>query len=136
MAEALCILTAGKLLTLAVGTFSLSWTHTVERTQWLEHWRVQPDGLQVTEAVIRGSGAGMEPPPDAVRRDDGWHYRPELAPVKEIVLAASGAGNSVWTLCGGDECLTLGAQSGEPIRLSSAGISAVCEPNPTTPATR
>ncbi|MCZ4348135.1 DUF1850 domain-containing protein [Devosia neptuniae] len=127
MAEALCILTAGKIVTLAVGAFSLSWTHTVERTQWLEHWRVQSDGLQVTEAIIHGSGAGMEPPPEAVRRDDGWHYRPHVPPVKEVVLASSGAGNSVWTLCGGDDCLTLGAEYGQPVRLWSAGNSAICE---------
>ena len=130
MAEALCILTAGKVLTLAVGAFSLSWTHTVERTEWLEHWRVQPNGLQVTEAILQGSGAGMEPPPDAVRRDDGWHYRPDVAPVKEVVLASSGAGNSVWTLCGGGDCFSLGAQSGQPVRLWSAANSGVCAADP------
>tara|TARA_R110002124_G_scaffold1797_17_gene11597 strand:- start:56890 stop:57288 length:399 start_codon:yes stop_codon:yes gene_type:complete len=130
MAEALCILTAGKVLTLAVGAFSLSWTHTVERTEWLEHWRVQPNGLQVTEAILQGSGAGMEPPPDAVRLDDGWHYRPDVAPVKEVVLASSGAGNSVWTLCGGGDCFSLGAQSGQPVRLWSAANPGVCAADP------
>lgn len=131
MAEALCILSAGKLLTLAVGAFSLSWTHTVERIEWKEHWRVQPGGLQVTEAIIHGSGAGMEPPPDAVRRDDGWHYRPQMAPVKEILLASSGAGDSVWTLCGGGDCLTLGARPGQPVRLWPAGDPALCDLDPT-----
>jgi len=130
MAEVLCILTAGQVLTLVVGAFSLSWTHTVERTQWLEHWRVQPNGLQVTEAIIEGSGAGMEPPPGAVRLEDGWHYRPDVAPMKEVVLASSGAGNSAWTLCGGGDCFSLGAQPGQPIKLWSAGDSAICEPAP------
>ena len=48
-------------------------------------------GLQIVEARVEGSGAGMEPGEGAVLRDGWWIYKPELPPQREIVLAASGA---------------------------------------------
>ncbi|MBN9551249.1 MAG: DUF1850 domain-containing protein, partial [Alphaproteobacteria bacterium] len=76
----LCILTAGKTLTLAVAAFTLSWTHSVEKTGWQEDWKLTPSGLQVVQARIRGSGAGMEPPEGAVLRDGWWTYAPRIGP--------------------------------------------------------
>ena len=68
---ALCVLSAGKTITLAASLFTLSWTHSVERVRWEEDWRVTPAGLEIVEARVKGSGAGMEPPPDAVLKN-GW----------------------------------------------------------------
>ncbi len=34
----LCILAAGKTTVLAVASFTLAWTHSVERTRWIETW--------------------------------------------------------------------------------------------------
>ncbi|TIT38538.1 MAG: DUF1850 domain-containing protein, partial [Mesorhizobium sp.] len=68
----LCILAAGKTMTLTVAAFTLSWTHSVEKTHWQEDWKVLPSGLQIVEARIKGSGAGMEPPEGAVLRDGWW----------------------------------------------------------------
>lgn len=120
MSEPLCILTAGKIVTLAVSAFTLSWTHTVERTQWWEQWQVFDGGLKVTQARVQGSGAGIEPPEDATYTGDGWLYEPAVPPVEHLVLAASGAGHSAWRLCADNQCLTLGAQSSDPIKLWSA----------------
>lgn len=115
----LCILSAGKTITLATSFFTLSWTHSIERTRWEEHWRVMPSGLQVVEARIKGSGAGMEPPEGAVLEDGWWIYRPAIGPQAKLRLAASGATKSAWTLCAPQACIDLGADADEPLTLSS-----------------
>ncbi len=50
----------GVALRIAATAFTLSWTHTVEKTKWLEHWAVEPDRLVLVEA----QGGGL-------RRRDG-----------------------------------------------------------------
>jgi len=124
----ICIAAGAKALSLAATAFSLSWTHSVEKTRWEERWVAGPQGLTVVEGRVEGSGAGMEPPPDAVLRDGAYVYTPHLAPIRELVLAASGATGSGWTLCPlGDvtdapvtgTCLTLGETSAAPVRISA-----------------
>lgn len=115
----LCIIAGGKTVTLAVAAFTLSWTHSVERTRWEEDWRVRPIGLEVVAARVQGSGAGMEPPGDAVLENGWWTYRPRLPPRAEIVLAASGATDSGWTLCAEGGCVELGRAAGDVIRLKA-----------------
>ncbi|HEX2020806.1 MAG TPA: DUF1850 domain-containing protein [Aurantimonas sp.] len=115
----ICILSAGKMLTLAASAFSLSWTHSVERTLWQESWIAGPQGLTVIEGRVKGSGAGMEPPEGAVRENGAYVYRPAVPAIAELVLAASGATGAGWTLCPAEQpdsaCLTLGEESGPPI---------------------
>lgn len=115
----LCVLTGAKMLTIAASTFTLSWTHSVEKTSWRENWQVTPSGLQLVEASIKGSGAGMEPPADARLIDGWWVYRPEIKPQARIVLAASGATLGGWTLCAAGECREVGAAAGEPVTLAA-----------------
>ena len=112
----LCILAAGKVTTLAVTAFTLSWTHSIERTQWEEQWAVTDAGLVVESARIEGSGAGMEPGPDAVFDGTGWTYRPDLPPQAELVLADSGRAGT-WELCASGDCMSLGGEGGEPVVL-------------------
>jgi hypothetical protein len=114
----LCIAIGGKVVMLAVSTFTLSWTHSVEKTEWTERWAVTPGGLVVTEARVEGSGAGMEPPDGAVFDGSGWSYRLPPLPQERVILADSGA-TGPWTLCAGTECRTLGGGHGEPITLSA-----------------
>ncbi len=116
----LCIATGAGVLALAATGFTLDWTHSVERTAWHEVWEVTPGGLRPVEGRVAGSGAGMEVPEGATFRDGAWHYRPALAPQREVWLAASGATPGGWRLCAGDACLTLGAEPGPPVRLWSA----------------
>jgi hypothetical protein len=112
----LCVIGAAALRLAAAG-FTLGWTHSVEHLRWEEDWRVTPAGLVLVEARIRGSGAGMDPPADA-RLDDGWWvYTPALPPQPELLLAASGATGSGWTLCADGSCHELGADPGAPLRL-------------------
>ncbi|WP_192255197.1 DUF1850 domain-containing protein [Mesorhizobium silamurunense] len=115
----LCILAAGKTVTLAVAAFTLSWTHSVERTRWQEDWKVTPAGLQLVEARVKGSGAGMEPPEGSVLRNGWWVYAPGIRPQPRVVLAASGATGEGWTLCTAQSCRELGRTAGEPILLEA-----------------
>ncbi|WP_206455151.1 DUF1850 domain-containing protein [Aurantimonas marina] len=121
----ICVVAAGKTIALAASAFTLAWTHSVEKTSWQERWTAGPDGLTVVEGRIEGSGAGMEPPPDAVLKDGAYVYTPDLPALPELVLAASGATGAGWTLCakesadaGGSkagECVTLGTQAAAPV---------------------
>ncbi|MFX8809293.1 DUF1850 domain-containing protein, partial [Acinetobacter baumannii] len=69
---------------------TLAWTHSVEKIAWEEDWRILADGrLAIAAARIRGSGAGLEPPADAVLVDGAWTYRPELPPQAALRLTRS-----------------------------------------------
>jgi hypothetical protein len=117
--SALCVLAAGKTLVLAIAGFTLSWTHSVERTEWRESWSVTPAGLVLTEARVKGSGAGMEPGEGAQRRDGWWVWQPSAPPVPELVLAASGATASSWRLCHDGGCLDLGGEAAAPVLIAA-----------------
>ncbi|MER9645110.1 DUF1850 domain-containing protein [Mesorhizobium sp. M0239] len=124
----LCILAAGKTVTLSVAAFTLSWTHSVERTRWEEDWKVTPTGLQLVEARIEGSGAGMEPPEGALLKERWWSYAPEIDPQRRVVLAASGATGDGWTLCTVQGCRELGMAAGGPIVLEPCGPDGTSQP--------
>jgi len=114
-----CILAGALMLALAdSGSFTLQWTHSVERQDWRETWEVTQDNrLHLTQAAVKGSGAGMEPGPGGRFENGWWVWAPDLPPVPALVLAASGETPSAWTLCGAD-CTRLGASAGQPVRLS------------------
>ena len=115
----LCILAAGKTIAVAASAFTLSWTHSVEKTRWEEDWRATAAGLHLVEARVKGSGAGMEPPEGAKLEDGWWAYSPELAPQKSLNLAASGATGGGWRLCAGGDCYEVGAQAGDGVSISA-----------------
>ena len=117
----LCILAGGKALTLAAAAFTLSWTHSVEKTRWQEDWTVGADGLRIVEARVQGSGAGMEPPEGSVLEDGWWVYVPTIGALPRLVLAASGATGKGWTLCTVERCFELGSKAGEPVTLEPCG---------------
>lgn len=102
----ICLLAAGTLwASLAADGFGLSWTHSVEKTEWREEWRVEAGRLRLVEARVQGSGAGMEPPAGSRLEGGRWVYVPDLPPLAEIVLARSGH-TADWRLCLG-ECRAL-----------------------------
>lgn len=113
----LCIATGGTVLALAVQSFTLSWTHSVTRSLWWEKWEVSADGIRPIEARISGSGAGMEPPENAVLADGVWIYVPNLPYQREVLLASSGTTGGGWLLCADGTCRTLGETAGPPLRL-------------------
>ncbi|MGY3471101.1 hypothetical protein ACVW0I_007972 [Bradyrhizobium sp. LM6.11] len=88
----LCFATASGVKALALSAFTLVWTHSIAKVDWQEDWRVTPAGLELVQARVKGTGPGMEPPPEA-RLVDGWfQWRPARAPMPEVVLGNSGAG--------------------------------------------
>ncbi|HSM22835.1 MAG TPA: DUF1850 domain-containing protein [Rubrivivax sp.] len=93
--------------------FTLAWTHSIEKVRWEEDYAVdsgvncdvgckvgcepgcelQADGtpprLRALAARVRGSGAGMEPPPDAVWHGGWYHYRPAESEAGTLRLTRS-----------------------------------------------
>lgn len=69
---------------------TLRWTHSIQKVAWEEDYRREENALRLVEARVRGTGAGMEPPAEAVLKDDGaWHYTPSLPPLPRVVLRHS-----------------------------------------------
>ncbi|WP_158045212.1 DUF1850 domain-containing protein [Skermanella pratensis] len=116
-AAALCIALAGAsaveapLARLPVEAFSLSWTHSVEKIEWREDWRITDGRLLIEEAHVRGSGAGMEVPDGARLMDGSWVYRPGVPPLDRLDLANSGF-TADYRICSADGCRDLAAVTG------------------------
>jgi hypothetical protein len=106
IAAALCVVVGAALHTLPAGRFTLRWQHTVEKIAWEEDYLVAGDWLYVTGARVRGSGAGMDPPPGAVRVGDAWHYRPAQRWLRRLDLARSEFGTD-YELCIESRCRPL-----------------------------
>jgi hypothetical protein len=92
------------LLALTLPDFTLDWQHSVEKIRWRESWHVGADRLHLTEAAVKGSGAGMEPGHDAILQDGWWVWVPDLAPLPSLTLATSAATDGGWHLCSGAIC--------------------------------
>ena len=125
----LCLISAGVTKTLALAAFTLVWTHSIEKIDWQEDWRVTPHGLELVEARVKGSGAGMEPPPDA-RLVDGWfQWQPKRAPMPEVVLGNSALAGE-WRLCRDGKCRTLSDILGHPVGVHTTTMRACDEAAP------
>jgi hypothetical protein len=113
----LCLISAGATKTLALAAFTLVWTHSIEKVDWQEDWRVTPAGLELVQARVKGSGAGMEPPPEA-RLVDGWfQWTPQRLPMPEVLLGNSTAAGE-WRLCHDGSCQTLSDVLGHPVGVN------------------
>jgi hypothetical protein len=122
----LCLTSAGVVKTLSLAAFTLAWTHSVEKIDWQEDWRITPQGLELVQARVKGSGAGMEPTPEA-RLVDGWfQWRPKRAPMPQVALANSGAAGE-WRLCHDGGCQTLSEIFEHPIGVNVT-VMRGCEP--------
>lgn len=111
----ICLLIGATQIAYAASAFTLAWTHSVEKTGWEEDWRVTPRGLEIVEARIAGTGAGMEPPADAVFDGKVWRYRPNLPPQDEVALARSGATDGGWGICFDGRCQALPEPIGDAV---------------------
>jgi hypothetical protein len=130
----LCVASAVAALGLATQSFTLSWVHSVERVEWQEQWQLAGHSLRLTQARVKGSGAGMEPPPDARWQDGWWVYAPALPLLPELWLAVSGATVGGWRLC--DEAghchdlETLLAPAGSGVQRLRVSVAAECHAVP------
>jgi hypothetical protein len=122
----LCLVSSGVVKALQLAAFTLVWTHSIEKTEWQEDWRVTAQGLALVEARIKGFGAGMEPPPDA-RLINGWfQWQVKQPPQRELVLGNSGAAGE-WRICDGGSCRTLSDVFGHPIGVDTIKMMP-CDP--------
>lgn len=103
-------------------TVVLAWQHSVEKVRWTERYSLEAGHIRLTEATIKGSGAGMEPPADTLFDGTVWRYTPTLPPMKRIVLTRS-TFTTDYSVCWSDTCRTLTElvgplkQEGETIEL-------------------
>lgn len=115
-----CLVVGAMILSLAGPNFTLNWQHSVEKIGWRESWRIEGAKLRLTEAGVKGSGAGMEPGPDAQLKGGWWVWMPDLGPLDSITLATSGATGGGWHLCDGDNCHDI-PETGVPVLVRPCG---------------
>ena len=109
---------------MALTAFTLVWTHSIEKIDWQADWRARPAGLELVQARVKGSGAGMEPPSKA-RLVNGWfQWQPKRPPMHEVVLGNSGAAGE-WRLCHDGACQKLSGIIGHSIG-TNVTILTVC----------
>lgn len=99
---------------IAAQTFTLAWTHSVEKTGWEEDWRLVSgeNVLELETARIKGSGAGMEPPDDARLVGGWWQYHPRDRRLHELRLANNGGAAGAWRICSDGSCRELPSSPG------------------------
>lgn len=102
----LCLAAGTIAASLVIQSFTLSWIHSIEKIRWEEDWRIEGHALVLTEARIRGGGAGMESPTGAVLKNGVWHYRPQLPPQAVLRLTHSPYATG-YTLCTPTLCAPL-----------------------------
>jgi hypothetical protein len=87
---------------LATDSFTLAWTHSIEKQRWEEDYRVVRDTnvragesndagllLMPVRARVKGSGAGMEPGPDSQLIDGWFQYQPPQIALPSLRLSRS-----------------------------------------------
>jgi len=86
------------------------------KTEWVEHWQLKDEQLVLKETFVKGSGAGIDPAPNAVLENGWYRWAPESpVAVPAISLANSELTPDNWTLCALDavthetgECIDFG----------------------------
>lgn len=90
---------------------TLAWTHSIEKIRWEEDYRVEYNQLKLTTARIKGSGAGMEIPDDALSQNGWWYYQPRLAKLNKLILTRSNY-TADYEICWNQRCQSLEALLG------------------------
>lgn len=88
-ADGVCLRNSLGVARLQVGAFTLAWTHSIEKVRWEELWQVTAAGLLLDTVRVRGVGAGMEPPPEAVLIHGHWVWHPRTLH-GQVLLTRSG----------------------------------------------
>lgn len=114
----ICLILATVTVPLVGPSFTLDWTHSVEKIRWHEEWVLGDQGLRLTGAAVKGSGAGMDPGPGAQLIDGWWRWQPTLPAIPALHLAASGATPSGWTICDAKGCREIGTKPGSAITVA------------------
>ena len=93
---------------------TLAWSHSIEKQRWEEDYAVQPGPtahappvLRALAARVRGSAAGMEPPPDA-RRVNGWYQYTPLQQQPTVLRLTRSEFTADFELCLQGRCQSMG----------------------------
>lgn len=101
----LCLIAGAVTVALATSGFTLSWTHSVERTEIHEDYQLADGRLVLMAARIKGSGAGFDPPVGAELAEGWWRYEPRRT-LDGLTLARSDSVTE-WQLCVDNRCRAL-----------------------------
>jgi hypothetical protein len=104
----ICLAVGAVIVPLMSDRITLAWMHSVEKVPWEEEWQATPAGLEILEARVKGSGAGMEPPPDARLVHGAWAWKPKVPPQAEVIMRRSGA-TADWRICIAGQCRPMAA---------------------------
>jgi hypothetical protein len=98
---------AGQPVFIPVQQFTLAWVHTIEKVRWEEDYVVDVVAddaiLKAVAARVRGSAAGMEPPPDAQLKNGWYEYKP-LIRQPEVLRLTRSAFAADYELCNNGRC--------------------------------
>ncbi len=98
---------AGQPVFIPVQRFTLAWVHTIEKVRWEEDYAVKSVAadavLKAVAARVRGSAAGMEPPPDAQLKNGWYEYKPQISEPAVLRLTRSGFAAD-YEFCSGGSC--------------------------------
>ena len=100
----LCVAAGSFSVAIYAPRFTLSWEHSIEHVEWRETWRVHTKTMRIVEARIKGTGAGMEPPKDAVLKDGWFVYVPKMPPQTRLVMPDSAYTKPMRLCLPGDTC--------------------------------
>jgi len=104
----ICLVAGQVIAPLMVSAMTLAWIHSVEKIAWEEDWRATPAGLEIVEARVKASGAGMEPPPEAKLVNGFYAWKPKVPPQTEVIMRRSGA-TADWRVCIEGQCRPMDA---------------------------
>ena len=111
--NAICLLIGGVVRAVLPATeFSVEWDHSVEKTRWKEHYRIDGGRLRLTDAGVQSMGAGMEPPPDAQLQNGWWRWQINREPLSELRLTFS-TYTPDYRICWNERCSALATTVGE-----------------------
>lgn len=116
----ICLLAGAVVVPLMSDRLTLAWTHSVEKIPWEEDWVEGPGGLKLVATRVVGSGAGMDPAPDARFVDGAWTWVPKVPVLREVVLRRSGA-TADWRVCIAGTCREMGTYVGpkaDPVTMT------------------
>jgi hypothetical protein len=124
-----CVAAGGLVVALAIESFTLAWTHSIEKIRWEEDWRVASGQLILTEARIRGNGAGMEVPAGSTFDHGFWRYDPHV-PALDVLRLTQSDFAAGYQICQSERCELLAASAPRAGNGDVIEIRACSTPSP------
>ncbi|MCQ9615358.1 DUF1850 domain-containing protein [Paenalcaligenes niemegkensis] len=92
--------------------FTLAWMHSIEHQRWEELYSVRLDNkgqpyLQIDQARVKGSGAGMEPASEAEYKE-GWYQYVPAQKAPDVLALTRSEYTPDYEFCTEGQCASLG----------------------------